>query len=647
MNNNSNDEKDLYIKEKLNNDNLISKKYDDMFENFLKGEHEMKEDRKEEIKNQTKETKKIVLFKPLTAIAACALIFVGANVYAITQGYDNIFFLIKDLRNKDISSVVIEDKKDLINETDTTISYTRIDICEGFDIQIPKFVVKEGKAKLYYSLNETLNAKVVPYKFIVTSNGTELANQVINTNTPYIELNDSYKEDMKILDLKIEDKTGKELVTISIDLENKEIKLVNNENIIDSAEEVKKVSESDLKEKLGDYTVLTSPYKIDEEFRLFEVGLNLVAKADNDNNGNAAFLDKNGFWSYKREAINDALKEANLTELGKNISSEMFTYDADIDAYKFIEAGDGSYTGLVLSIDDLKYINGKYTVIFTYCYPTEQDFYEGDNVEKLDRYQGTFTFTLNGDNAKYTKYKLEEKEFKKIEKNNDVTDTNVTDTNVTDTNVTDTNVTNTNVTNTNENTNSSNTNDSKIVEKIDDIDEKPVYDASKVNNYASTMEWTQHTVDNIKFEFPTAWSYRELARNLAMGTERVRGSGWAIGINPDTKEIIETKVGFILYEGEVVEANSVEDAYKKFAEEWFLTKIGEGYTNNNGDQWRHYGHEEFGNGFYVNVRSLTKEGENKYLVSYLSLGANNDDNSNFKVTNICTNIIGSLEVIAE
>ena len=87
----SDEEKDLYIKSKIK-DGYIPEKIDDIFNNSIKlsenkGGNYMKEN-----------NKKQVITKRIVGIAACAVIALGGgNIYATTHGYDNIFFIIKEL----------------------------------------------------------------------------------------------------------------------------------------------------------------------------------------------------------------------------------------------------------------------------------------------------------------------------------------------------------------------------------------------------------------------------------------------------------------------------------------------------------------------------------------------------------------------
>ena len=163
--------KDNFIKEQLENDTLISKNADAVFNNFLKGEMNMKQNQVDE--TVTKEEKKPYKqnkhngWMKLVSVAAClVIVFAGANVYATTKGYENIFFMIKDLVQKE--DVQILDKADILYDRDITISYSNIEIEEGLHIQINRLIIKDNEAKLYVHIMRDITNKTNIKKYIVT-----------------------------------------------------------------------------------------------------------------------------------------------------------------------------------------------------------------------------------------------------------------------------------------------------------------------------------------------------------------------------------------------------------------------------------------------------------------------------------------------
>ena len=159
-------QKDFYIKSKLQEDDLISKKADDIFNNFLKGEIKMEEKSNVNEKvvniNDAKD-KKFRRKKILSIVATLVVVFLGVNVYAATQGYNNIFFIIKNL----VSSETVTDRDEILSDKDITISYQPIEVASNLNIQINKLAVKENKATLTIKLDETNPLEYCPTKYVV------------------------------------------------------------------------------------------------------------------------------------------------------------------------------------------------------------------------------------------------------------------------------------------------------------------------------------------------------------------------------------------------------------------------------------------------------------------------------------------------
>ncbi|MBR2290390.1 MAG: hypothetical protein IJ867_07435 [Clostridia bacterium] len=715
------EEKDLFIRKKLREDELVSKKYDDVFENFLKGEHEMKKESRMEAKVEKQKVPKNRWVKSVAAVAACALIFTGANVYATTQGYDNIFFLIKDLGNK--NKQVTATKDEILVDRDVTISYTNIEIAEGLSVQINKFTVKDGNASLFISVNQS-GASMKPAKFIVTSDGTKLAENTALDQDQYsyeIRLS-NYQEKMKVLELRIEDNSKAEIVTIQIDLENREIDLVANE-------EIKKISEIDLKEKLGNYAIALMNNKEYDDYKFF-LGSSLISKTEEK-------VSDDGYLYYPKDKMNQALMEAIGEELGTNINSEIFEYNKNLEAYKYITTLDGIRNGLCLNIDDLKYENGKYVVTFTYCLPNDLDYEEGV-IESLEKYQTTLEFVLN-ENETYTKYRIlniENAVVKELGKpvNNQDASTN------------------------NNHQNTSNSNNSNIESKIlgvwhavaayDDkgelvsltsifgsgvsisnkltikengvavygigiqgeytsgtyeimdgriyltqgethlIDYNPeadilneVYkgldktyyidlvrgeyvpsevptapDLTKetnetVDNYASTMSWSEYAASGLRFQYPTAWELTNLAPNawdggVNSGVMTTRIEGIARGINKDTNEIVDSEITIHIQEPDMVNGMTREEYVnsKIFGTVENVENLTRYNTNDSGT-W-YCVSEEMEGGGYVKIESYfnfdyTNDGT--MICRYIEI-QNTNPTPNWKVVNITNWFLGSIKL---
>ena len=135
--------------------------------------------------NQDKpENKKMpVGLKRLLITAVCLTLLVGGgNIYASTQGYDNIFFLI--VEKLGISQDVFG-KEEILSDRDITISYRPIEIAKGTQIQVNSLVIKDNEAKLKMHVNEpNAQESITPLKYVVKDeNGTELYSNVENNST--------------------------------------------------------------------------------------------------------------------------------------------------------------------------------------------------------------------------------------------------------------------------------------------------------------------------------------------------------------------------------------------------------------------------------------------------------------------------------
>ena len=196
---------DEIIRDIFKKDDLISKNADDIFNKFIKGEIPMEEnetpinenvidinDAKDKVKKKKeKKSKNKGPKRFLSAVASVAVVFVAANVYASTQGYQNIFFMIKDLIKED---VVIEDKEEILSDRDITISYETINVVDGLDVQINRLVIEENKATLYVVFDEQNASDILdrPYSYKVydVTNGRV---DLLSENKTSVVLDDDIK----------------------------------------------------------------------------------------------------------------------------------------------------------------------------------------------------------------------------------------------------------------------------------------------------------------------------------------------------------------------------------------------------------------------------------------------------------------------
>ena len=157
----SDEEKDLYIKSKIK-DGHIPEKIDNLFNNSINLEKERGINMNiNEINEPQKIKPKKLWVKRTIATAACAVIVLGGgNIYATTQGYENIFFMIKHLVTKD--ETVHNDKSDILSDRDITISYETINLTENIVMQVQKIQINGKEAKLILAIKEK-EAEIVEF----------------------------------------------------------------------------------------------------------------------------------------------------------------------------------------------------------------------------------------------------------------------------------------------------------------------------------------------------------------------------------------------------------------------------------------------------------------------------------------------------
>ena len=457
-------EEDIFIRDKLQEDNLISKKADDVFNDFFKNtihrieisqepdftskeifkdiqnnsidnfesdtpisnennnieysslensvevqsnSYENKEQHQDErienvvsLDEERKKRKGAKRF--LSAVASLMIIFLVSNAYAATKGYNNIFFIIRDM----FEHQEISDKKEILADEDMTISYQAIEIASGLNIQINRLVAKDNEATLYMNIDET-NATIIPVYCIVhditTANLKLLANQSISIPKFQKRFDEQISlsgmsESTNVLEIEFQSKDFETIAVLNLDLKNKSI------DIIQSAaeQELEKISEVELKEYLANF-VRIHFYEDNES-----VVENIHTKQEYRNEEKVIIALEylaNGkeIKSSKIDDVHKVIKEftGETIEEPLKLSNLIIDYDEKTNSYKY----QGTVRGrkaLCLDVTDLSFVDGIYTAKFTYCYPTDDD-YKNNNIENLQRYSATLNLKINSEYS-YSKY---------------------------------------------------------------------------------------------------------------------------------------------------------------------------------------------------------------------------------------------------
>lgn len=230
-------------------------------------------------------------------------------------------------------------------------------------------------------------------------------------------------------------------------------------------------------------------------------------------------------------------------------------------------------------------------------------------------------FKLN-DNYEYTKYCLvnaNELESDKIENNNESEKTQTEITNTTDTTTVETIVT------------------------------PPNNQEAEINNYASTMEWSEYWAPGIKVLYPTEWDLKELGEDVRgsnPGQPSTSITGVATGIDKETNTIVNSNVIITIYEPEFLEVNSLEEYYEH-VEMVTGGKIQGEFNANNSGEWlevhSYWGEPDGGTRHIVDYYHYESTVDREFAIGH-RIRMYSDNHENFKLINIMNWILGDLRI---
>lgn len=223
------EEKDDKIKAFVRRDKEIPEKINNTFDKFIeKVQNDEIETKRNNVIDfeEKKRSRGIYKFKKLMAVAASlVIVVVASNVYARTQGYDNIFFLIKDL----VTPKEEKNSEEIFADRDIIISYKYLQITDNVEMQINEIQIKDNKAKLYLLVKEKDKNSDTPFKYKVYNEQNEVmydaqSNKKENETiyTEVLELT-NYNDNTNELKLEIYNKDKNLIKTVIINLEKKTI----------------------------------------------------------------------------------------------------------------------------------------------------------------------------------------------------------------------------------------------------------------------------------------------------------------------------------------------------------------------------------------------------------------------------------------
>lgn len=328
------------------------------------------------------------------------IVFICSNAFAALVGVPNIFFAIKNM----VVQEEVKGEDELLLDRDITISYSPIKIKDGVELQVNRILIEEGKSKLFITLenknNDDEQLGINVYNLLENNNTNDvlsedkfLIQKGINKNFE-IELNKKVSTDEKLLlEIIIDGKVVNR--NIIVDLASKEI-------IIEGTEEVKKISEVELKEYLGCFSVLN--YKdLKMNDRLLYVAQRLNSEVFKNQ------IEANSQRELMMNIVDSFYNDVYTTETVNGIeilkpNKQQYNYEEESDSYTLATEDAELPKGLCLEIEDISYNSGIYTVEFIYVFPTQMDIDE-NRVEELEQYKATIELELNED-SEYSKYKV-------------------------------------------------------------------------------------------------------------------------------------------------------------------------------------------------------------------------------------------------
>ena len=237
-------DEDKKIKDFLTKEDFIPETINKTFDKFIK------EIQEEKPKEKVIEISKYKFQKVLSIAASCAIIFLGANVYATTKGYDNIFFMIKDT----YKNITLSSKQEIFSDREITISYQPLYITNSITLQINKLVAYNNEAKLNLTVKEKNSNITAPLKYEVYNEDNKLMCSQLSSKeegkNEYLEILNlkNFSDSTNILNLKVYSNKNELLKTIKINLENKTIE-AKTEN-----EKIEKISQIKLNQFLSEQT---------------------------------------------------------------------------------------------------------------------------------------------------------------------------------------------------------------------------------------------------------------------------------------------------------------------------------------------------------------------------------------------------------
>lgn len=357
-----------------------------------------------DIKIKNSKKRKIVII-----IIILGILLLGLQVYATTNGYDNIFFMIKNL----ISSEKVTGEENLFSDQDITLSYKSIDLNDNIKIQINRLGIKDGESTLYITVKPQKPEKI-PLHYYISTSSQKSEIDIVGTEpkqNPTTEYQDILKMNYvinsnDIITIVVKNNSDELLRTLEINMQTREIS-------VKGTESVGKISKIELRKYLDLFSELNNDLnKSDILLNIAEKILNNHYEFMEDDDYDEAlkfYTDRglknaiiNEFYGDNAEYIIVSQKDITLPEVKIIKGIENWEYDVEGDTYKSKSSRSDYKNGHCLNIKDISYKNGIYTVNYIYVLATKN---EEDNLEDLEQYETTIKLKRD-ENQLFSKYQV-------------------------------------------------------------------------------------------------------------------------------------------------------------------------------------------------------------------------------------------------
>lgn len=569
--------------------------------------------------------------KIMTIITVIVILFLGVNTFAATQGYNNIFFIIKNL----VAPESANSKDEILLDRDITISYQPIKIFRDLSLQINKLIVEDDEATLYLDVTNDANENEIDNYVVygITDGKKELIGNHMATNTTsgrYIEKIKltNFSNNTKILLLELFDKNHNKISILEINLDKKEI------NILDGGveKEIEKISEVELKKflsnclKMNYYDLHITLTDNPEDYYYNEIKVEMALKIL-------------GKTEAKQEIVHSIIKEFSGKEINETLKLANVIATAKDGNYKIIDNKfDKTFSAMCLEISDIKYSDGIYNVSCVYVFPIESD-YQNNSIEKLSKYASTVQIKLN-DDYEYSKYCIldiddikseflpeedivDDKETIKEdisnEKENENNSNNSTSDKVED-NSSDTNT---------ENKPNNSTDSTVPIKPNDSWDWQEDAIPGNSENSASSIVWNDFFTPGLRGKIPAGWNIKEFMNGYSGieddGKLAKSISGTVIGIDALTNKEVKSDVIINFYMPEFIDVTDTETYTRIVANRYNMEASWAGYTSPDGMDWKMVVKENNHREFFCHLEPLSGNTEGiGYVVEVISDNFDND-----------------------